>query len=488
MLHGYLFSQEAIPPPVTNNFQKATSYDELSTFINHLDKQSDLLKVEIAGQSVEGRNLYTLFFSSSEFAKDKSKIKVLIFAQQHGNEQSGKEGALMLASELLKPEYRYLFDKIDLVVVPQVNPDGSEMNKRRNANGKDLNRNHMILTEPETQTLHTLFNRYLFEVTLDVHEYSPYGESWKKYGYRKNADITLGSTTNTNISKNIRELSDNGYLPFILKYLSDSQFSSFTYSPGGPPGEEYIRHSTFDVNDGRQSFGIQNTFSFIQEGMNGKDDSIENLKRRAEGQMTGMRGLLEYVHGNKEKIKTLVWEERKKLLAFTPGQDISIQSVHVPSGKPLILPLLSYSTGKDTLVKVKDYRPLVRSLLDVQKPLGYLIPGDCTILVDWAKRQSFEQLPFKIDPGVQIGQYLITAIDSIDFEGDIVVDAQVTLNELKELPADKGFIYIPTAQLKGNLIILALEPRSMLGLVTYDKYASLLKTGQPFPVLRITKK
>ncbi len=482
------FSQYAILPSEKNSYQKPTSYDELSSYIQLLDNQSDLLKVEIAGQSVAGRNLYTMLFSSSEFARDESKIKVLIFAQQHGNEQSGKEGALLLAAELLKPENRYLFDKIDLALVPQVNPDGSENNKRRNANGMDLNRNHMILTEPETQMLHELFDRYLFEVTMDVHEYSPYGESWKKYGYRKNADITLGATTNINVSENIREFSGNVYLPFIFKYLGDRKFSSFTYCPGGPPGEEYIRHSTFDVNDGRQSFGIQNTFSFIQEGMNGKDDSIENLKHRAEGQMTGMRGLLEFVYGNKDKIKFMVSEERKKLLAPAPGLNVSIQSVHVPSGKPLLLPLLSYTTDSDTLVRVKDYRPLVRSLADVQKPLGYLIPKDCAIMMDWAGRQAFEQVKFKKDPGIQIGQYMITAIDSIDFEGEIVVDPQVKMNDLKELPAGRDFIYLPTAQLKGNLLVLALEPKSMLGLVTYEKYARLLKTGQSFPVLRIMKK
>ena len=28
--------------------------------------------------------------------------------------------------------------------------------------------------------LHRLFDQYLFEVTMDVHEYFPYGETWQK--------------------------------------------------------------------------------------------------------------------------------------------------------------------------------------------------------------------------------------------------------------------------------------------------------------------
>jgi len=488
-LWSFLVSAQApIPPPVKNNFSKLTSCDELTSYIQALEKQSKIVKTEIIGQSVKGRNLYALKFSASEVGKDRAKIKVLILAQQHGNEQSGKEGILLLTRELLKPENRYLFDKIDLVLVPQVNPDGSELNQRRNANGMDLNRNHLILTEPETIALHKFFDRYLFEVTMDVHEYWPFGDEWKKYGYRKNFDITVGATTNINVAEDIRKLSNNGYLPFIFKYLDTRNFSSFTYSPGGPPELAYIRHSTFDINDGRQSFGIQGTFSFIQEGMNGKDDSIENMQHRATGQMTGIRGLLEYVYENKDEVKSIVTNERKKLVSPEPRQDISIQSEHVSNGQLLKIPLFSYYSGKDSIVTVKDYRPVVKSLYDVRKPLGYLIPKDCTILVEWAGRHALKQIPLKNISGDQIGQYAITALDSVDFEGDRTVNPQVVLNVLKELPAGPGFIFIPTAQLKGDLVVLALEPKSTLGLITYEKYAPLLKIGQPYPVLLVTKR
>ena len=76
-----------------------------------------------------------------------------------------------------------------------MNPDGSEINVRRNANGADLNRNHLILTEPETIALHRLFNKYLFEATMDVHEYYPYTEDFISYGYIKYFDEQIGTTT-----------------------------------------------------------------------------------------------------------------------------------------------------------------------------------------------------------------------------------------------------------------------------------------------------
>jgi hypothetical protein len=487
VLITHIHSQQITAPLVKNNYLKVTSYDELTAFIQQLDESSDLLQVETIGRSVQGRNIYALKLSTSEFGKDNSKIKVLFFAQQHGNEQSGKEGALLLAQVLLRPENKYLFKKIDFAIVPQVNPDGSEVNKRRNGNSVDLNRNHLILSEPEVMALHSFFDKHLFEVSLDVHEYSPYGNEWKEYGYRKNTDVTLGVNTNPNISKKIRVLSNTEVFPYWAKYVSDNNFSSFVYAPGGPPEKDYIRHSTFDINDGRQSFGIQNTLSFIQEGMNGIDNYIENIKHRAEGQMSGMHGLLEYIYLHKSEIKKLVRADRKTLASGKSNPKVSIQSEHVSIGEKLLLPLLSYATNKDTLVVVNDYRPVVKSVFDVQKPAGYLIPKKSEELVEWAQRHALTTTEFKKQKGHKIEQYFIESIDSIDFERDIIINPNVKSTEFKGELTPSDYIFIPTAQLKGNMIVLALEPKSELGLVTYSHYAHLLKIGEMFQVMRVMK-
>jgi hypothetical protein len=482
-----MIAQEIKTPAQNRSFSSPTSYDELSAYVNQLDKSSKILTAEVIGQTVQSRNLYALKFSTGEFGKDPSKIKVLILAQQHGNEQSGKEGALLIANELLKPENKYLFDRIDVAIVPQMNPDGSEVNQRRNGHEADLNRNHLILTEPETQALHRLFDQYLFEVTMDVHEYFPYGDTWKGYGYRNNSDILLGVTTNSNVSEKIRKMSNQSYVPFMKKYFDDRKISNFLYSPGGPPEIEYIRHSTFDINDGRQSFGIQNSFSIIEEGLNGTDGYSENLEHRAISQMTGMRGLLEYSYRNKTKVRNLVAEEREKLVYANPGDKIAIQSEHTGNGKKLKLPVYSYFSGNDSVIVVSDYRPVVRSLYDVIRPSGYLVPKQLVELTDWITRQALITEPYIFSKTDIIERYFISSIDSIDFEGDITVNPNVTSEVINPGILSDEYVFIPTSQLKGNLVILALEPKSILGLVTYKNFSHLLVSGEKFPILRVTK-
>lgn len=475
-------------PKEMRTYSNITTYDELSEKVQNLDKSSDLLNVEIIGKSVEGRNLYALKFSKGTFDKDPSKIKVVIFTQQHGNEQSGKEGALLLAENLLKSENAYLFNKIDFALIPQVNPDGSEVNKRRNGHNADLNRNHLILMEPETIALHKFFDKHLFEVNMDVHEYSPYSEEWMNKGYRKNSDVTFGGTTNINVPKEIRNLSNEVALPFLKNYTHEAGYSTFDYCPGGPPEDNYLRYSTFDINDGRQSFGIQNTLSFIQEGMNGEDTFLENMQKRAYGQMTGMSALLDYVYQNKEQITKLINTERNKLISNPKIQQFPIQMAHVKNGEKIHLPVLNLKTKKDSIVVSDNFHPIVKSLYDVKKPEGYLIPTDCKKLLEWAERQALKTEPYIPSNEQQIEQYFVKSVDSIDFEGDTIINPQVEVSLLETTVKKGDFIFIPLNQLKSNLIVQALEPKSMLGLITYAPFQDLLETGKIFLVKRLMKK
>lgn len=471
-------------PLEKSNFTKLTSHEELKQFITEVDQKSDLIKSEILTKSVEGRELFVLYFSKGKFGVDKNKIKVLIFAQQHGNEQSGKEASLLLINELLKPENQYLFDKIDFALIPQMNPDGSEKNQRRNGNGVDLNRNHLILTEPETIALHKLFDRYLFEVTMDVHEYWPFGEEWKKLGFRRNFDVTVGAVTNINISEKIKNLSYEKYIPFAFDFINKKGYSAFHYLPGGPVGVDYLRYSTFDINDGRQSLGIQNTFSFIQEGMNGENYSTDNLERRAKSQMAGMLALLKFSYENKKQIKNLVAEERQKLIENKVCKNVAIQLDHFSDGTELKLNLLSYYSGEDTTVTVNDFRSVVKSVYDVQRPKGYLVPKELTEIKDWMDRHNLKYSEANLLKVKKVEQYLVDSVGTIDFERDTVINPFVSKTDITSKINPKDYYFLPVNQLKNNMIVIALEPKSILGLVTYKQYEHLIKVGEKYPILR----
>jgi len=114
-----------------------------------------------------------LVTSSPHFGEDALKLRVMLFAQQHCVEPSGKEALTMLLAMIANHELDTILSHLDLLIVPQMNPDGAELRQRRTADSIDLNRNHLILTSPEPKGLHDLFARWQPQVTMDIHEFGP---------------------------------------------------------------------------------------------------------------------------------------------------------------------------------------------------------------------------------------------------------------------------------------------------------------------------
>ena len=164
---------------------------------------------------------------------------------------------------------------------------------------------------------------------------------------------------------------------------------------------------------------------------------------------------------------------------------VAIQLDHFPDGSKLDIPLLSYFSNKDTIITVKNYRPVVKALLEVERPAGYLVPKNLKEIIDWADRQSVKYYDYWKSSEDKIEQYNITGIDSMDFEGDIIVNPLVEVIEISNNIPEGDYIIIPTKQLRNNTIVIALEPKSELGLVTYKDFEYLLKKGENYPILRV---
>jgi hypothetical protein len=69
----------------------------------------------------------------------------------HGNEPSGADADLRLLHELARRCHDRLLRRVAVVVDPVQNPDGHEAGVRFNANGFDLNRDWLAVTQPETE-------------------------------------------------------------------------------------------------------------------------------------------------------------------------------------------------------------------------------------------------------------------------------------------------------------------------------------------------
>ncbi len=484
---------EPLSPIEQCGFVKLTSHSEMMAYLTKVDGLSDKISVKIIGKSVEGREIPVVMMTEDKvFGSHRStKPVVLIFATQHGNEPSGKEAALMLIREIAMGSLQWVLKELDILIVPLVNPDGAEADKRKNGNDMNLNRNHVMLSEPEVYAVHSLFLEWMPEVTVDIHEANCMSRSWLRLGYRKNTEEMFDCVSNLNISPAIIKYCREVFVPEVGRLIKEDGFRFGRYIVGGPPEEKRIRHSTTNINDGRQSMGIYNTFSFIFEGQR-YSGTVEKIERRTAGQISGVRAFLKTIIRHRKKVLSIVGSARDKLLEEPQqGDEIYVRQDYTrdPERKTVTFAVYDVNSKQHTEKELWNYSPLVRVKKSVEKPVAYIFSKNERRLTELLSRHQIEMHCLKKDTKVKVEEYTILSVSSITEEDKAGRDVEVKV-QTKDVTMEEGSVVIFLRQRAGNLISLMLEPQSSWGICTERsgrkyRFAEYLKEGRQYPILRL---
>jgi hypothetical protein len=179
-------------------------YHEIAPTLRDIERRSNRVKVEVIGQSVEGRDLYLVTVSDpSAFGRlgryqalrqlmlrdperaqaraadfEDFKVPIFINGSIHGNEWEGVDASIRLIERLAfqnDPETRAVLDNAIVLFNVVHNPDGRIHGTRANANGFDLNRDSITLSQPEARIMVEQLVRWNPMVMLDLHGYvNPY--------------------------------------------------------------------------------------------------------------------------------------------------------------------------------------------------------------------------------------------------------------------------------------------------------------------------
>lgn len=138
------------------------------------------------GTSVRGKELWMMKISS-DVNQDLIKPEFIYISSMHGNEITGRGLMLRLIRDLLESygkrehgDITHLIDNTEIYIMPSMNPDGSQAQRRGNANYVDLNRNFPDFTtsdnqndpsgrEPEVQAIMNLYNQRNFSLSANFH-------------------------------------------------------------------------------------------------------------------------------------------------------------------------------------------------------------------------------------------------------------------------------------------------------------------------------
>ena len=137
----------------------------------------------------------------------------------------------------------------------------------------------------------------------------------------------------------------------------------------------------------------------------------------------------------------------------------------------------------DTLFEVKDFNSHIETQLKVIRPKGYLIPKSDDGLKSFLAKHHIQFSDFVLKDDEKVIRYNILGKSKKTEEEDEHIAPQVQEEMFFNNSYDE-YWYIPLNQITSNLLVTALEPQSMLGLVQYKEYEYLLE-NQFYPILKV---
>nr|MBV6628985.1 hypothetical protein [Oceanococcus sp. HetDA_MAG_MS8] len=174
-------AQDSLPRTGFEQTQGArwTTHEEELSFLAEVDALTERIDIQTIGWSHEGRPLQLVRLGHPRpvsLSAAQSMPVELHICTQHGNEPAGREACLIALRDLALSTDPVLIDQMArqlTLFIPTANPDGRETNSRTNAEGVDLNRQHLQVDQPEVRAMGRVIRDYKPVINMDHHEYGP---------------------------------------------------------------------------------------------------------------------------------------------------------------------------------------------------------------------------------------------------------------------------------------------------------------------------
>ena len=458
---------------------RSTSFSEMEAFLGALPAGGPAT-VTVAGTTAGGRALYLVNLKGSPAAS----FRVLLYAQQHGDEVSGKDALLYLIRDAVRDPSTLPGD-LDLWLLPMVNPDGAEAGTRRNAAGVDLNRDHIELSQPETQALHRVARRLRPHLAVDCHEFGRDSEAWRSRGWEKWPDITLDGLNNP--------LFESEVVAAAARRVDEAAAACARaghpfqrYWVGGVPPDEEQRHSAPDIDGGLNGVGMYGGLSFIVEAAvrHAAENPGADLGNRVDAYLVVLRALLADP-ARRAADRELV--ERTRARALPPFLPVNYLWAN-PGMEVTRFPVVETATGRSREVPTANLMTALVVKRVVPTPAGYaIVPEAAAELGALLERHGipFERLAAPRPARVEACT-LARVEEAFDelyarYEGRQIVTRAAPAE--RELPA--GTLWVALSGESAVRAALVLEPAQLYGLYQYPRFRSLVSWDGTLPVLRV---
>ena len=455
------------------------------------------------GYTNEGRAIPLLVVGdvedgSAEAVRASGKLRVYLQGDIHGGEVPGKEALQMLARDLLTGETPDWTDELVLLVNPIYNADGNErvalgnrprqhgpiggMGQRPNAQGYDLNRDHMKLDSPEARSFAAMLNAYDPELGVDLHTTN---------GTRHAYHLTYSPPLHPGTAPEIVDLLRGVAFPEITDAIrAEDGWEFYYYGNAGFRGDERA-WSTFDHRPrfNNNYIGLRNRVAILSEAY-----AYLTYEDRVRATYRFVEEILDWARDDADQVRAAV------AAADAPVVGATLPTRAVPEPSDTLVTILMGDvveerhpyTGATILRRVdvaeptpmREYGTFMASDTETV-PATYHVPPEATVVLDRLLAHGVEMRELEAPTTVEGEVFRISEVRIAErpFQGH----NEHTLSGAWEpatlrLPA--GTYEVTVDQPLGRLAFYLLEPRSDDGLASWGLVRGL-EAGGSYPVTRV---
>lgn len=468
-------------PARYQDLQKPITYEEMVEFLNDIDRL-DYITVTEEANTVQGRFLYLVHLNRGG---SQAAWKVFLIGEQHGNEPAGKDALLYLIKSYVD-EPDLLPPGVDLWILPMANPDGATRNERRNGNNADLNRDHILLSQIETQTIHRLAREIQPQVTVDCHEFTRDTYDYWEKGWTEWPQIMMDCANHPFYDPAVLQAGQR-WVEAMYPIMEQAGHNYCRYIVGTTPPQGELRYSTTEIDDARNGIAAYGGLSFIIESGVYRDaeNPDADLAVRVDAYLHLLRGFIER---DEYRAKDLDIVDRNRANRDLPPF-LPINYFWGNWGpKVTDVPVISSSTGQVEQVPTANFMHDLIVKKSVATPLGYIIPAD--------QKKPYQELMDRHDLEYSIlsekQTFTVEACELVRIENEFdeiysrydgrqIVQLQEVVK--REFPA--GSLYIPLDQKYARKAAIILEPNMLFGLYQYEEFLETLRWDGQIPVFRV---
>ncbi|MGD9600658.1 MAG: M14 family zinc carboxypeptidase [Gammaproteobacteria bacterium] len=475
-----------LPTPLeASGYARISRADELGAYMHSLAARfPDLVRIESLGDSAQGRPVAVMRFAEPRAAEAAPRLQVMVIGSQHGAaEPAGGEALMVIARELAGGDLRPLLADLDVLLLPDANPDGRDLGRRANAGGVNINTDFVLVTQPETRLLKEALSRFAPDALLDSHESAVLKrKTLARDGYLTDFNAQFEISNNPAVPAAIRDYARQVFLPAVIARVTAAGLPAHRYIGEITSIRQPITNGGLTMRNFRNTAGLTGALSLLVETkLDSREDdwpTYRNIAVRVERQLVCIRAFLALVHARRDEIRARTAQARaarhKEPLTLYAGYELDRDHPRVK------IPMRRLDTRELEDLEFRDHRRQVDA--DV-------IPYPPMLVVTRHQERLREVLERHDVHYWSVAQPTAADVVAARFEGRANIYDRVKLlaETRRQIDIEPGGLFIDLTQPNGRLAALLLDPRATSSVFRYPEFAALVQPDEEFFVYRTFK-